>query len=293
MWAFSRELQSFVVVARENSIRQAAEKLNVSASALSRQMQILERSLGITLFVRDPQGIQITERGRLLLGRMEKWAMEGDVLKSSLRLDPAKEGKQFRIGIMECLVPHAIPLLELTRTYPGCRLQLTIGNTRLLTTLLKRNELDASIAFNVPPQPHIRIHTEKEFLIGLAHGHTMIPEGTRPYRLEDCLKWPICLPDRSLQIFTRLEAEINRCKSDANIVSRTNSFEFIKLFVASGKGVAFATHLDVSSSVKRGDFLFSEIASYRLSQTLQLCSSRHQNLEPPMLGILERFWTTL
>lgn len=46
MSAFSRELLSFVEISRHNSVRRAAEVLNVAPSALIRQMQMLERAFG-------------------------------------------------------------------------------------------------------------------------------------------------------------------------------------------------------------------------------------------------------
>lgn len=72
MSAFSREFFTFIEVAREQSIRRAAEKLNMSASALSRQMQILEQAFGTSLFARVPQGVRLTEQGEILLVQAQK-----------------------------------------------------------------------------------------------------------------------------------------------------------------------------------------------------------------------------
>lgn len=55
MSAFSRELLSFVEISRHNSVRRAAEVLNVAPSALIRQMQMLERAFGAPLMARTPQ----------------------------------------------------------------------------------------------------------------------------------------------------------------------------------------------------------------------------------------------
>lgn len=59
-------LRCFEVVAAHSSIKQAAQVLNVSESAVSRQVRILEEQLGIALFVRSHSGLEITEAGRRL-----------------------------------------------------------------------------------------------------------------------------------------------------------------------------------------------------------------------------------
>ncbi|MEN2980532.1 LysR substrate-binding domain-containing protein [Tistrella bauzanensis] len=59
-------LRCFEVVAAHASVKKAAQMLNVSESAVSRQVRILEEQLGITLFLRTHGGLEITEDGRRL-----------------------------------------------------------------------------------------------------------------------------------------------------------------------------------------------------------------------------------
>lgn len=66
MSALTKEIRSFVVIAHEKSVRKAAEKLHIAASALSRQMNILEEDFGTQLLVRLPKGIELTEQGQAL-----------------------------------------------------------------------------------------------------------------------------------------------------------------------------------------------------------------------------------
>lgn len=59
-------LKCFEVVAMHLSIKKAAIALNISESAVSRQVRILEQQLGIGLFHRKPNGLEITEPGKAL-----------------------------------------------------------------------------------------------------------------------------------------------------------------------------------------------------------------------------------
>ena len=60
------KLRIFHAVAEAGSFTHAGEKLNLSQSAVSRQISTLEESLGVSLFHRHARGLLLTEQGELL-----------------------------------------------------------------------------------------------------------------------------------------------------------------------------------------------------------------------------------
>ncbi len=60
-------LRYFEAVAEDGSIRRASERLHISASAVNRQILKLEEQLGAPLFERRPDGMRLTDAGRLVL----------------------------------------------------------------------------------------------------------------------------------------------------------------------------------------------------------------------------------
>lgn len=283
MSAFSREFFSFIEVARERSIRRAAEKLNVSPSALSRQMQLLEQDFGARLFVRVPQGVQLTEQGRTLLQQAERWLDDESGVRAAMRSGPAAGMAPLRLGVMECLVPFLRTPLDPSVAPP---LKITVGDTAALVELLRSNQLDAAMAFNLPRVPEIRIHAERDDELGVVYAPAMEPRGAPPYRLEQCLDHPLCLPDAALSVWPRLDAEVYRTRADPRIVLRSNSIALILDFVAAGRGVSFLTWLDAAPGLRAGSVRFAPLANRRLSEKLYLATASNAPPNPRTLKLI-------
>lgn len=66
-----RELRTFCIAAEHESFREAAEKLFVTASAVSHQIKSLETELGKRLFERGPRALRLTTDGEMLYGDMQ------------------------------------------------------------------------------------------------------------------------------------------------------------------------------------------------------------------------------
>jgi DNA-binding transcriptional LysR family regulator len=60
------KLRIFYTVAQAKNITKAAEALNLSQSAVSRQITALEDQMKIALFYRRPRGLLLTEQGEML-----------------------------------------------------------------------------------------------------------------------------------------------------------------------------------------------------------------------------------
>jgi len=276
--AFSREFFTFVEVARERSIRRAAEKLNLSASALSRQMQILEQTFGARLLVRNPQGVQLTEQGQVLLAQAERWLDDESALRAALQQAGEGGAGTLRLGVMECLVPYILPGLE-GEAGPSA-LKISVGDTGTLVGQLGRNEIDALLAFNVPRLPELRVYDERSYDLGVVYAAALAPSGEPPFRIENCLGRPLCLPDTSLSVWPRLDAEIYRIHAEPHIALRSNSIALIMEYVAAGKGISFLTWLDAAAGVAEGRFRFAKLENRRLSEKLYLCAAANAPLGP-------------
>jgi DNA-binding transcriptional LysR family regulator len=149
------------------------------------------------------------------------------------------------------------------------------------------------MAFNVPRLPELRVHAERDDDLGLVYASGTAPTGVPPFRFEQCLDHPLCLPDAALSVWPRLNAEIYRARADPRIVLRTNSIALILDFVAAGRGVSFLNWLDVALGVERGELRFAHLVNRRLSDRLYLVTATNAPPRPETLKLLTNLYRAL
>jgi LysR family transcriptional regulator, cyn operon transcriptional activator len=75
------QLRTFVAIADAGGVTRAASRLNLSQPAATRQIQVLEATLGVTLFVRIGRRVQLTSDGEDLLRRSRRVLAEAEALR--------------------------------------------------------------------------------------------------------------------------------------------------------------------------------------------------------------------
>ncbi|MBL4803539.1 MAG: LysR family transcriptional regulator [Alphaproteobacteria bacterium] len=148
------KLRIFHTVAKAKSFTEAGEMLNLSQSAVSRQISTLEESLDMELFHRHARGLILTEQGEILKNATDEIAQK---LKSvEGRLTDTKESAE---GPLVVTVSDFIgstwltPGLSVFRDlYPQIQLTL-IFDERVLN--LNMREADVAIRLHEPQQPDL------------------------------------------------------------------------------------------------------------------------------------------
>ena len=143
-------LRAFEATARLNSVSQAAEQLNVTHGAVSRQIKVLEEHLGVSLFVKEGRGLKLTDAGiRLRDASSEAFDRLRNVCTE---LTQSHVDAPFVLGCSGSLLARwFIPRLgRLKADLPDLRLHLSAGEGDLDP---RRSGLDAWLVFAEPPWP--------------------------------------------------------------------------------------------------------------------------------------------
>jgi len=104
-----RHLKSFLAVAEELNFRRAAEKLYITQPPLTRQIQELEREMGVSLFERKAKRIILTEAGKYLRGEAKILLDHVDEVKRQAIAVQARQHSHLRIGFVEYVLQTFLP----------------------------------------------------------------------------------------------------------------------------------------------------------------------------------------
>ena len=107
---YNLQLETFIVVADMGSFNKAAEALYITPPAVTKQINLLEKDLGLKLFNRTHRGLALTEAGKSLY-RDAKYIIQ--YCKESVeRARKAMEEKDNIIRIGTSLMTPAAPIVQ-------------------------------------------------------------------------------------------------------------------------------------------------------------------------------------
>jgi DNA-binding transcriptional LysR family regulator len=142
------QVRSFVAVAEELHFGRAAERLRMTQPPLSRQIQKLEKSLGVQLLVRDNRRVELTGAGDAYLGEAYRMLNlvegAGDLAR---RVDAGAAGV-VRVGFTAVSAISVLgPMLRrLTTELPDVEVLLSVRVTSAQVDGIRRGELDVGLA---------------------------------------------------------------------------------------------------------------------------------------------------
>lgn len=140
------QLKTFEAVAEEGQLKRASERLHLSQPAVSAHIKALEETLGVRLFGRTSDGMELTGAGRSLLDLARKALTAVEDIKRAARAMKGEISGQLRIGTLSS--PDFIRLGDvLSRTvehYPHLELELSQEVSGEALEGVQAGRLDAS-----------------------------------------------------------------------------------------------------------------------------------------------------
>ena len=166
-----QQLETFCVVAEAGSLSRAAERLDLSQSAVTRQVRALERELGAVLLSRTPRGAALTPVGAAVLPHARAAVAAARACRRVAAEVAAGRGQRLSIAAGLMATQYVLPpvVARFRALHPGVEVDLQPIHQRLALERLLRYEVDAAVLASPVRSAQVRaisILRDPLFLVG-------------------------------------------------------------------------------------------------------------------------------
>jgi DNA-binding transcriptional LysR family regulator len=277
-------LAIFHAVAQAGSMTLGAERLDISQPAVSKQVQDLERALGVHLFDRIGRRVHLSQAGEILADYARRlFALAHEAEEAMADVRAAGRGR-LAIGASTTIGTYLLPgvLAEFWRRHPRVELLVQIENTEQVHRRLAGHELDVGLTEGFVEEEELaaEVFHQDELVMIAAPGHRLA--GQRRVALSAVREEAFILREPGSGTRAVEERALARLKLPVRVVMALGSTEAIKRVVAEGVGLAIVSRLAVGAECAAGTLAVLPVAGLRIERPLHLVRRRGRRDGPAL-----------
>lgn len=288
-------MRYFEEVVNVGSIRAAAERLHVAASAVGRQIALLEEQLEAPLLERGRgrTAARLTAAGELVLGYIRKTHSDLGHLRSEIEAVKGLRKGHIRFGIPETLVRSIAPeiLMRFNRRYPGITYDVKVHGSPMLVELIGRDQLDVAVTFNPPAGAHVKHLFERRLAtcVLMASDH---PLAKRDFlKLSDCADYGLAMPDETISAKRDYDEMLSNARIRPREILRTNSYELLRGVAKAGLAITIV-NAQLGEAAAGPGYRYVPVKDARVKpQRVTLCTFDARNPSPVVAVFIEHMKT--
>ena len=244
-------------IAQTGSIRQAAEQLYITPSALNRRLIALEQELGVKVFERLGRGVRLSTAGELFIDHIRKHLSETETLKSQIEdLSGLRRG-HVTIACTQAALPFFIPneIQKYQKKFPQVNFSvLNKDGTEAAIALLNHaadialvfdqlRQSDFQTAYAIPQSVHAI----------MAKSHYLASKSQ--VSISECLNYPLALPTQKYGLRKTLENIFDKLLTRITPTIEADSYVFLQNYISNSNAIGF--ELEIGMPQKNSNSLIS------------------------------------
>ena len=252
------QLRIFVAVAELEHVTQAANRLNLTQSAVSAAIGALEQRHAIKLFDRIGRRVALTQEGRLFLAEARDLLLASQQAEKVLDdLAGLKTGR-LAVGASQTTGNYWLPprLARFAGLYPGVTIKLSIGNTQEVAELAAAGEIDFGLVEGAVTDPALKAaKIADDDLVIVAAPALAASHGAEDAEIDDA---PWVARERgsgTREAFEEAMQSLGRDDKKLRIVLEMPSNEAVLTAVEAGAGLAVMSSLVAQASIRAGSLI--------------------------------------
>jgi DNA-binding transcriptional LysR family regulator len=269
-------LRYFGETVRTGSMRQAAEQLNVAASAVNRQILKLEDQLQCKLFDRRAEGVRLTAAGEVLYTYILK--LERDLDRAVSQIDDLRGLRRghVRIACEDGIGRDFLPALlaEFHAEHPGITYTVEIHSAMDILAQVAEGDVDIGIAMAPPTRADVAIRAQAVMPVGIitAPDHPLATRGS--VRLGDLVGERLVEAKDGTGGGNGFFAQLSHGLPRSRFIE-TNAPDFITNLVRAGLGIGMRTPVGIMDDIELGRLAFLPIVDKVTVPTLTIFGKPH------------------
>jgi DNA-binding transcriptional LysR family regulator len=198
-------LRDFLAVADAGTFSGAARKLKVSQPTLGRRVQALEEELGVALFIRTTQGLDLTDSGELILDHARHMQDDAFAIERLLTGRENTLSGEVVVSVVEGMGSYWMvdELRLFHQKYPDIRISM---KTETAVADLIRREADIAIRLFQPTQMDLIAKKAGSIVFGLYASEAYLERCGTPEKLQDLADHDFVLP--SVDLISIVESKL-------------------------------------------------------------------------------------
>jgi DNA-binding transcriptional LysR family regulator len=261
-----RQLEILQAIAETGSFTACGRKLNVSQSAISRQILLLEEELGEPLFLRVGRQVRMTPAAESLvqLGQRVFLDLRETVGVITDRTRELRGTLRLSGGMTVCLYVFPPLLKHLRRVHPQLDVRLTVATAGRSVQEIRAGRVDAGLLTlpveesDLVTMPVLR----EELLLVTTPSHPLARR--RKVTPREIADQPFILFELGSATRKVIDQFFATEKIEPKIVMDTENVEIIKAMVKTGLGIGIVPYQAIAREVRAGQFFCTRIDGYEL-----------------------------
>ncbi len=251
-------LRVFFEVAKIGRFTEAAKRLNISQSALSRSVSLLEESEGVQLFERSKSGVKLTPVGTEVFLRCEQMFKTFREIEGICRGEREVCAGPLRLAATDHVMNDLLlkPTQEFRELYPLVIPSISSGIPDEIIQTLLNTDCEAALLFVKIPLPNVEytiLSSEKMALVCTPEVWKRNKSAGVLKTLKKTLDDVGYIASIGVQTQSRPSRVLNELFGEVPRISlESNSQEAQKRFCLLGGGVAYLSRFMVNNEIKKG-----------------------------------------
>ena len=282
-----RVLNYFVIVADEGSITKAAHRLHVSQPPLSKQLKEMEEELGVQLFVRSPNGVELTDAGRYLRNRAALIMEMVDKTESELKAMASQARRIVSIGCVPSVTETILSkwIVHCRNYDPDIDYNIFEGDTTAIMDLLDTDRIDLGIVrlpVDTQRYNYKRLDSDQTYAVMADTYPALSRTQNDEIHFQDLIQEKLILPTRQQAVLPLTEDTQNKLR----IICKCHSISQTMVMAKEGLGIGIVPESAKKIATGVAGVRFIRIVEPSFSSTVVVAWNRDSELSPLIQGLL-------